>query len=274
MLMSEKEFKKLMDFIYRKIGIFIDEKKFKILGRKIEAFIEKKKYDNFRSFFHDIRFNKDESALQSLINIITVNETYFFRENYQFESLINFILPQLDKIRDKNEVIRILCAPSSTGEEPYSIALHLLNEGNLANRRDFEIIGIDIDSSVLEKAKRGIYSQRSIQFLPNNIIREYFTKKDENQYEIAKFLREAIDFKVVNVMDKFALKRLGKFDIVFSRNMLIYFDDFSRKKVAMNFYEIIKPQGYVFLGHAESMNRIVSVFRTKRLGESIVYQKA
>jgi chemotaxis protein methyltransferase CheR len=86
-------------------------------------------------------------------------------------------------------------------------------------------------------------------------------------------LREAIEFKVVNVMDKFAMKKLGKFDVIFSRNMLIYFDDASRKEVAMTYYELLKPRGYVFLGHAESMSRIVSVFKTKKVGDSIVYQK-
>ena len=272
MLVTEKEFKKLSDFVYRKAGISIDEKKYNTLGKKIDKLISEEGYDSFRAFFHGLRFSNQDHLLQALMNVVTVNETYFFRENYQFETLINFVLPELNKIRPANEVIRILCAPSSTGEEPYSIALHLLNEGKLVEERDFEIIGMDIDSNVIKKAEEGLYSKRSIQFLPPKLLKEYFTKEG-NQYRIVDFLREAIDFKVVNVMNKFELKRLGKFDVIFSRNMLIYFDDKSRKEVAMNFYEILKPKGYVFLGHAESMNRIVSVFKTKKLGDSIVYQK-
>ena len=271
-MLSEKEFKKLCDVIYRRTGIAIEEKKYNILGKKIEKLMQERGYSDFRSFFHAIRFGNDKELFQELINTVTVNETYFFRENYQFESLINDVLPKLHSLRPKDEIIRILCAPSSTGEEPYSIALHLLDEGKMVEERDFEIIGIDIDSSVLQKAKRGLFSKRSVQFLPQHLLKEYF-KPVGTQYEIAKFIRDAIEFKNVNVMDKLQMRRLGKFDVIFSRNMLIYFDDASRREVAMTFFEMLKPKGYIFLGHAESMNRIVSVFRTLKVGNSIVYQK-
>ena len=271
-MLNEKEFKKLCSFIYRKTGIFIEDKKFKTLSLKIIKLMQEKGFKDFRSFFHALRFNKDNDLLQSLINIVTVNETYFFRENYQFEALVNEVLPKLDKIRPKDETIRILCAPSSTGEEPYSIALHLLDEGDLVERRDFEIIGIDIDSNVIQKAKRGVFSKRSVQFLPKHLLNKYFKQVGVN-YEIAEFLREAITFKNVNVMDKLQMRRLGKFDVIFSRNMLIYFDDASRREVATTFHSMLNPSGFVFLGHAESMNRIVSTFRTKKYGQTIVYQK-
>lgn len=269
--MSEKEFQKLCDYIYRKTGIAIENRKYEILNRKITELMKKKGFNNFRAFFHSIRFG-DKKLLQDVINTITVNETYFFRENYQFEALVNEILPKLHQNLPPEEVIRILCAPSSTGEEPYSIALHLLDEGEMIEKRDFEIIGIDIDTNAIEKAQKGLYSKRSVQFLPQHLLNEYF-KPVGNFYEIAPFLREAITFKNVNVMDKFQMKRLGKFHIIFSRNMLIYFDDASRREVAMTFYEMLKPKGYVFLGHAESMNRIVSVFKTVKVGKSIIYQK-
>ncbi len=270
-MLNEKEFRKLCDVVYRRSGIAIDDKKYTILSKKIIALMKKHKFEDFRSFFHAIRFGNKE-IFQELINTVTVNETYFFRENYQFESLVEDVLPKLHKIRPKGEPLRILCAPSSTGEEPYSIALHLLAEGKLVEERDFEIIGIDIDSTVLQKAKRGVFTKRSVQFLPKDILEEYFEPSGMG-YAIAPFLRDVITFKNVNVMDKLQIKRLGKFDIIFSRNMLIYFDDTSRREVAMTFYEMLKPKGYVFLGHAESMNRIVSVFRTKKIGNSIVYEK-
>ena len=271
--MNEREFRKICDYIYRKAGISIDDKKFNTLSKKIDALIEKEGFNDFRSFFHALRFSRDNQLFQSLINVVTVNETYFFRENYQFEALIKYVFPKLDIIRPKNEPIRVLCAPSSTGEEPYSIALHLLDEGKMVERRDFEIMGIDIDSKVLEKARAGVFSKRSIQFLPPKLLNEYFTKLDENRYQIADFLRDAITFEVVNVMDKFAFKKLGKFDVIFSRNMLIYFDDKSRKEVAMTFYNSLKPKGYVFLGHAESMNRIVSIYKTVKFDNTIAYLK-
>ena len=271
--MEKKEFEKLRDFIYRKTGIKIDDRKYDILNRKFENLMQKYEFNNFRTFFHELRFKNNSKLMQDVINLITVNETYFYRENYQFEALVKHILPRLDKIRPKNEVIRILNAPCSSGEESYSIALHLLDDNDIVNKRDIEIIGIDIDSNVIERAKKGIFSKRSVQFIPQHLLREYFTEKN-GMYEIAPFLKEAITFKRVNVMDKFAMKRLGKFDVIFSRNMLIYFDDESRKQVAMTFYEMLKEKSFIFLGHAESMSRIVSVFKTLKVADSIVYQKA
>jgi chemotaxis protein methyltransferase CheR len=271
-MLNEKEFRKLCGVIYRRTGIAIEDKKFNILSKKIVMLMQKKGFSDFRSFFHSIRFDKDKTIFQELVNLITVNETYFFREKYQFDTLVDHVLPKLHKIRPANESIRILCAPSSTGEEPYTIALSLLDEGKMVEQRDFEIVGIDIDSKVIQKAKRGSFTQRSVQFIPPHLLRRYF-KKDGLGYEIDGFLKDVVDFKVINIMDKFAFKRLGKFDVIFSRNMLIYFDDLSRKEVAMNFYNSLKVGGFVFLGHAESMNRIVSVFKTVKLGDSIIYQK-
>ena len=151
--------------------------------------------------------------------------------------------------------------------------MHLLAEAKLVEKRDIEIVGIDIDNTVIKKAQNGAYSKRSIDFLPKNILNEYFTQTGPLTYKIADFLTDVVDFKVVNVMDKMAMQRLGKFDVIFSRNMLIYFDDASKKEVAMAFYNMLKPSGFVFLGHAESMNRVVSVYKTKRFGKHIVYQK-
>ena len=271
-MITENDYKKLTDVVYRRAGIAIGEKRYNILKPKLEAYMQKKGYNNFREYFHAVRFDQSNEKMQDLMNLVTINETYFFRENYQFEVLVNNVLYELDKIRPKNRPIRILCAPSSTGEEPYSIALHLLNEGKLVEKRDFELVGIDIDNSVIQKAKTGKYSKRSVEFLPPALKNEYFTKKGL-LYEIADFLKDVVEFKVVNVMDRTQIKSLGKFDVIFSRNMLIYFDDASRKEVATTFHSMLNPSGFVFLGHAESMNRIVSTFKVKKYNQTIVYQK-
>ena len=271
-MISKNDYKKLTDYIYRKSGISIGEKRYDILKPKLESYMTKKGFTTFRDYFHSIRFSVGNDALQDLMNIVTINETYFFRENHQFEVLVNHVLYELDSITPKNRPIRILCSPSATGEEPYSIALHLLNEGKLVEKRDFELVGIDIDSSVIQKAKQGIFSKRSVDFIPQNLKSEYFTQKGL-LYEIADFLKDVVDFQVINVMDKAQMKGLGKFDVIFSRNMLIYFDDVSRKEVATTFYNMLNPSGFVFLGHAESMNRIVSTFKTRKFDNAIIYQK-
>ena len=271
-MISVNDFKKLCDVIYRRSGISLDIKRYTPLKPKIEKLMQEFGYNDFRSFFHDYRFDKNKKLKQELLNLITINETYFYRESYQFEVLVNDVLYKIAKNRNKGDIIRILCAPSSTGEEPYSVVLSLIDEGNFINEWDVEVVGIDIDSNVIEKAKKGIYSKRSIQYIPKHLLEQYFIKKGET-YEIADMLKNVVDFKVMNVMDKFAMKKLGKFDVIFSRNMLIYFDDESRRKVALTFYEMLKPKGVVFLGHAESMSRIVSVYKTATSGKVIYYVK-
>ncbi|MEA3512747.1 MAG: protein-glutamate O-methyltransferase CheR [Campylobacterota bacterium] len=271
-MINAKDIQKLCDVVYRRAGISIGEKRFNILKPKFETYMKKHGYANFREYFHSIRFDPTNENMQDLMNLITINETYFFRENYQFEVLVNDVLYEIDKIRPSNKPLRILCAPSSTGEEPYSIALHLLQEGSLVEKRDFEIVGMDIDSTVIQKAKAGKFSKRSVEFLPPALRNEYFTQNGMF-YDIADFLKDVVEFKVSNVMDKQDMRSLGKFDVIFSRNMLIYFDDASRREVATTFHSMLNPGGFVFLGHAESMNRIVSTFKTKKYDQTIVYQK-
>jgi chemotaxis protein methyltransferase CheR len=267
-----KEFTKVRDYLYRKTGIYIDDKKQNTFVKKLQPYLDEKGYESFRSFFHTLRFGNNQSFIQDVINLITVNETYFYREEHQFESLINVILPLIHKTKPKGEILRILCAPSSSGEEPYTIALSLLEEHTILEQRDIELVGIDIDSTIINKAKKGIYSKRSIQFVPPHLLRKFF-KVEGTQYHIDSMIRNAVNFKVANVMDKMQMRQLGKFDIIFSRNMLIYFDDESRREVGVTFYDLLKPDGYIFLGHADKMSRISSLFKTKRTGRTLVYQK-
>ncbi len=271
---SKDNFFKLSDLIYRRTGIALEEEKhFEKLQKQVQTRCQKLNIDNFRKYFFVLRFeDKEEKEFQELINSLTVNETYFFRENYQFEILVKEILPELDRLTPKNRAIRILSAPCSSGEEAYSIGIYLLEEKNLIERRDFEIIGIDIDSIMIEKAKKGQYNDRSLHNVPNDLKSKYFNKKGL-YYEISSDLKDAISFEVANVFNKKNMRDLGKFDVIFSRNMLIYFDDASKKDVAMTFYEMLNSNGYVLLGHAEYMNRIVSVFKPKKFGANLVYQK-
>jgi len=272
--LSKENFLKLSEFIYRKSGIFLEEDKH--FDKISKYYIERSGIigaDNFRKFFFKLRFeDKGGEEFQELMNAVTVNETYFFREKDQFEVLVNHVLPELHKTRPSSKPLRILSAPSSTGEEPYSMVLHILEEDIVVNERDIEIVGIDIDSTVIEKAKAGHYSARSIHAIPKPMLGQYFEKK-KFEFHLIDDLIGSVDFQVVNIFDKAQVRALGKFDVIFSRNMLIYFDDASRKDVAMSFYDMLNPGGYVMLGHAEYMSRIVSVFEAKKVGSTLIYKK-
>ncbi len=273
-LLSKENFSKIGEFIYRKSGIYLEEDKH---YEKLAKYIDKRSaelgFDNFRKYFFKLRFDdKEGSEFQELMNAITVNETYFFREKDQFEVLVNRILPELHKTMPTSRPLRILSSPCSTGEEPYSIILHIVEEGKVVEERDIEVVGIDIDSTVIEKAKAAKYTERSVHAIPKNILNKWFKKKSLG-YELGEDLQGTVDFHVANVFDKTQMRKLGKFDVIFSRNMLIYFDDASRKEVAMTFYDMLNPGGYVLLGHAEYMSRIVSVFKAKKIDNTLIYQK-
>ena len=273
-MFNSSAFDKLADYIYRKSGISLEESKhYAKLEKYINERIKEIGVENFRKYFFKLRFS-DESGdeFQALMNAITVNETYFFREEEQLDALVDHLLVEMDAIRPQGETLRILSAPSSTGEEPYSMVIKILEEGHIIEKRDIEIVGIDIDSTVIDKAIKAEYSSRSVHAIPPALLSKYFTKKGLG-YEFSQELKGAVDFKVVNIFDKAQVRKLGKFDIIFSRNMLIYFDDASRKEVAMTFYDLLKPDGYVLLGHAEYMSRIVSVFKAKKINDTLVYQK-
>ena len=273
-LLSKENFAKIGEFIYRKSGIYLEEDKhYDKLAKYIDSRSGELNIDNFRKYFFKLRFDdKAGDEFQALMNAITVNETYFFREKDQFEVLVNKILPELHEAMPENRPLRILSSPCSTGEEPYSMILHIVEEGDVVEKRDIEVVGIDIDSNVIKKAQAAKYSDRSIHAIPKPILNKWFDKKSLS-YDLSEDLQGTVDFHVANIFDKTQMRKLGKFDVIFSRNMLIYFDDASRKEVAMTFYDMLNPGGYVLLGHAEYMSRIVSVFNAKKIDNTLIYQK-
>ena len=273
-LLSKENFAKIGEFIYRKSGISLEvDKHYEKLAKYIDKRSAELEVDNFRKYFFKLRFeDKEGLEFQELMNAITVNETYFFREKDQFEVLVNKILPELHDRMPASKPLRILSSPCSTGEEPYSMILHIVEEGKVVEARDIEVVGIDIDSTVIKKAQIAKYSDRAVHAIPKNILNKWFDKRALG-YELGEDLQGSVDFQVANIFDKAQMRKLGKFDVIFSRNMLIYFDDASRKEVAMTFYDMLNPGGYVLLGHAEYMSRIVSVFNAKKVDNTLIYQK-
>ena len=270
---TKEDFLKFREYFYRKTGIFFDESKRYFVDKRIIERIEKTGCKNFREYFIKLRFDKTGKEFQNLVNIMTVNETYFFREEYQFQAMVNEILPEITKQKDRSSPIKIWSIPSSSGEEPYSIAIYLLEYWSGINDWDVEIIASDIDTNMLEKAKEGRFSQRSVQYLPPHLVRKYFSPSRNGEYQICKDLRDAIEFKRVNIVDPLQTKAFRNFDLIFCRNMLIYFDDVSRKIAAEALYDALSPKGFVLLGHAESMSRITSIFKVRKFNSCVAYQK-
>lgn len=273
-LISDEDFlQKFREFFYRKTGIRFDDAKRYFVDKRLVERIEANGLDGFRSYFTLLRFQASGAELQALTNLMTVNETYFFREEYQFKCLVDSLLPELVQRKKPGTALRIWSIPSSSGEEPYSIALYLTEFWPGIAQWDVELISSDIDTDILKKARQGKYSARSVQNLPSRLLQRYFTKTADGEYQIADDLRQAVEFTRVNLNDPADTRPYRGFDVIFCRNLLIYFDDLSRAKAAEVFYDALNPGGFICLGHSESMSRISSLFRVRKFPEAIVYQK-
>lgn len=266
------EFLKLRDFFYRKTGIFFEENKRYFVDKRVGERLAATKMD-FREYFTHLRFQASGEELQQLINLMTVNETYFFREEYQMRCMVESMLPEIVKHKKRGDSIKIWSIPTSTGEEPYSLAIYLLEYWDAVNDYEIEIIGSDIDTHVLSAAKKGVYGGRSVQSLPKNLLRKYFAETKDGNYQICKELRGSIDWKQSNLSDRVQMRTFYDFDIVFCRNLLIYFDDVSRREAAETLYDALTPGGFLCLGHSESMSRMSNLFQIRKFPEAIVYQR-
>lgn len=271
-LISEEDFLKFREFFYRKTGILFDHTKRYFVDKRLIERIQLTGSESFRSYFTMLRFQASGEELQTLVNTMTVNETYFFREEYQFQCLVNSILEEIVARRTDRRSIRIWSIPSSSGEEPYSIAIYLLEHWPRIDDWDVEIVSSDIDTDIIARARHGIYSARAVQHLPAALLHKYF-RREGDQYRIDSSLREAVEFTRANVSEPADMRQYRQFDVIFCRNLLIYFDDLSRKQAAESFFDALSPGGFICLGHSESMSRISGLFRIRKFPEAIVYQK-
>jgi chemotaxis protein methyltransferase CheR len=270
---SDEDFLKFREFFYRKTGILFEDSKRYFVDKRLVERIEATGYANFRSYFTFMRFQASGEELQALTNAMTVNETYFFREEYQFKCLVNSMLPEIVKTKRPGSTIRIWSIPSSSGEEPYSIALYLTEYWPDIAHWDVELISSDIDTNILKKAREGRYSARSVQHLPAKLLQKHFRRLPDGDYQISDDFRQAVEFTRVNLNEPADTRPYRGFDVIFCRNLLIYFDDLSRRQAAEVFFDALNPGGFICLGHSESMSRITSVFKVRKFPDAIVYQK-
>lgn len=269
---TEADFERFRSLFYRKTGIFFEDSKRYFVDKRLNERMKQTGHALFKNYFTFMRFQASGEEFQNLVNAMTVNETYFFREDYQFSTMCNYLMDDLDKMRPTGNDLRIWSVPSSTGEEPYSIAIYLLEHWAGLDHRDVEIVSSDIDTNVLAKAKAGIYSKRSVQNIPLALQQKYFTRKG-NDYHLCDDIKDSVSLCLGNLLSPEVSRKFRNFDLIFCRNLLIYFDDSSRRKAAQVLYDALNPGGYIFLGHSESMSRICSLFKIRKFGDVIVYQK-
>ena len=270
--LNEEEFRRLCDFLYRRTGIVFTEAKRYFVERRVIARMNATGAATFASYFARLRSDV-AGEIEQFVNAFTVNETYFYREDHQLRCLTSDLLAERVRVKDAGDPIRIWSVPCSTGEEPYSVAIWLLENWPLVDRYEIEIVGSDIDTDVLETARIGLYGKRSLMRLPPGLVDRYFVPREFESWQILDDLRDSVQFTRVNIVDPAQTRLHGRFDVIFCRNVLIYFDDASRRLAAENLYENLVPGGYICLGHAESMSRISPLFDVRRFDDAIVYQR-
>jgi len=270
--LTEEEFRRLCEYLYRRTGMVFTEAKRYYVERRVIERISATGSGSFASYFGRLRSDV-QNEIELFVNAFTVNETYFYREEHQLECLTSDLLNQRVLDKRTGDALRIWSAPCSTGEEPYSLAIWLLENWPRVDEYEIEIIGSDIDTEVLELARAGIFGKRALMRLSPYLIGKYFESLSEESWRILQDLRDSVRFSPVNLVESAETRAHGQFDVIFCRNVLIYFDDAARRVAAENLYEALLPGGFICLGHTESMSRISPLFEVRRFPDAIVYQR-
>lgn len=261
----------LCDFLYTRTGMQFGESKRYYIDRRVADRMAHRHLVAFADYFAVLRTDPGEA--EQLINSFTVNETYFYREDHQLTCLSRSILPDIIRTKGPGDKIRIWSVPCSSGEEPYSIAIWLLENWALVDAYNVEIVGSDIDTDIIAEALEANYGQRALMRLPPELVERYFEPGQHGRVRLLQDLRESVSFTAVNITDPASVVRQGRFDVIFCRNLLIYFDEAARISCVRSLFDSLTPGGYILLGHSESMSRISERFITRRFPEAIVYQR-
>ena len=270
--LPEDVFRLVRDIIKDYCGLYFDDGARYLLEKRLSRRIKNHHLNDFRDYYRFIRYDsRAEEELSAIMDVLTVNETYFFREQNQLRAFSEEILEELKAVNRSKRTIRIWSAGCSTGEEPYTIAM-LINEKAAFSGWDIEIHGSDINQRVLQTARRGVYRKNSFRTTEPYFLNKYFVEED-GAYRISDAVKKYVNFSYLNLLDPFKTKFLGRMDVIFCRNVLIYFDNVSRRRVIDNFYDRLMDGGYLLLGHAESLINTSTAFTLKHLKHDMVYQK-
>jgi chemotaxis protein methyltransferase CheR len=273
-LMSDEEFRLIRDLVYSHSGLFFDNDSKYLLEKRLGRRLSLHQLPAYRDYYHFLRYNRGkEQELSDIMDILTTNETYFFREAFQLKAFTDEIMPELIAEKEKRgeRSLRIWSAGCSSGEEPYTIAMLLLEMGCCKGWR-VEIIGTDISHRVLQQARKAVYGKSAFRATDETYIKRFFQEQD-GSFKIADKVKELVTISHLNLFDQNRLALLGRMDIIFCRNVIIYFDQIAKKKVVEIFHRMLREGGHLLLGHSESLMNISTAFTLRHLKNDMVYQK-
>lgn len=271
--MDDEEFLLLRDLIHEQYGLYFDSDSKYLLEKRLSKRLSTHQLTTFRDYYLFLKYDgRKGDELSAVIDLLTTNETYFFREGYQLKAFTEEIVPEIID-RKKDKVLRIWSAGCSTGEEPYTIAILLLELMGKGLFKDWniEILGSDISQRVLGTARKGVYGQSSFRETDERYLS--FFEDEDGKKRVKDEVKKMVAITHLNLLDSNRISLLKTMDVIFCRNVIIYFDAKAKKKVIQGFYDKLAGNGYLLLGHSESLMNVSTLFDLKHLKNDLVYQK-
>ena len=253
-MMTEQEFMRIALFLKRKYGIDMERKKAIVEGR-LENYVKSEGWMNYSQYMDAVEKDISGDLEKKLVDLLSTNHTYFMRESEHFDFMKKEILPWLKEKESQSKDLRIWCAASSSGEEPYTIAMVLMDFFGLEHHQwDTQVLATDVSTEILKQAIKGVYTKEQISPLPEHWKRRFFRNiVGTDQYKVTEELKKEVLFRKFNLMDPFPFRR--KLHVIFLRNVMIYFDDITKQRLLQKIYDSLEPGGYLFLGKTETLNR-------------------
>ena len=268
---------RIRDLIYESAGIFHPDNKLRLLSDRCSRRMKEIKALDLQEYFERLTSNPQRQAeMVALLNEITIGETCFFRNRTQLDALTRIVIPKILAAKTKlpRNCLRIWSAGCSTGEEPYTISMLLLEEsGARLKNWTIEILATDLNEHSLEHAKKAVYGDYSTRHLPQHYRLKHFTPAG-NELQVQPAVRARVNFSRLNLSEDARMNLMKNFDIIFCSNVLIYFDLASKRRVIQHFHQSLLPHGYLFMGHSESLFGVSDDFRLVHLPQAIGYVKA
>lgn len=252
-MITDSEFQRIVSYVKKHFGIDLSQKRV-LVGGRLENYLVRNGYTNYNEFMEKVEKNPKGSEATDLINILTTNHTYFMRESEHFDFMKNVALPWAKSKAMNTKDLRVWCGASSTGEEPYTLAMIIKDFfGVEGSAWDTRLLATDISMRVLNHASKGVYLREDVDPLPVNWKRHYFKQISQEEFRVKDELKKQVIFKQFNLMDPITFKK--RFHIVFLRNVMIYFQDDTKYQLIQRIYDHMEPGGYLFIGLTERLDR-------------------
>ena len=275
MHMTDAEFRMFCELVKSRCGLHFDEDSRFLIEKRLARRVRECGLGSFAAYHLHLRSaGEGEEEYSNLVDTLTTNETYFFRELGQLRAMMDEIIPALVQRRRDTGIgtpISIWSAGCSSGEEPFTIAI-LAQEAGLEVGKDIRVYASDISRSMLQRSRRGMYREASFRETSAHIRSRYFNEKD-GQYRICDEIKNQVDFIQLNLLDRDKIALLGSMDVILCRNVIIYFDLATKTQVIDTFHDKLKPGGYLLLGHSESLINVSSAFQLEHLTRDLVYRR-